>query len=156
MDHETEGSWPLTLPADLPRQGVLLLQGYLDAPTAEFADNMWADYEGRGPSLITRDYPVQPGQSLSETDPVLLHIVEIAQNRPVLVDINILPGSDESYSEVRCELIRLLTQKGIVVWLILAREPMLAQAQVYEPSLGGEPSRRSVRITLKDAGAQTS
>jgi hypothetical protein len=160
MPSETTGGLPPSLPPGLPVRGVLVLQKYPRLIVSEevprtarrkFLMNMWTVYSDRHARLVDMEYRDKAGQSLTECDDLMQRIRENVLHHAVLVHLIVWGRPDDvqlRLHELERQLVRLLTEDGIVVSLIIATGPMTAHAQLYRPSPNGIPLIERVNIDL--------
>jgi hypothetical protein len=143
------------LPGALPDRGVLVLQSRTgltavsDAVRAEFLKHLGLVYGNRQAELVLEDYYDRPWQIRTQDNALLVKVGSALQkfrdagrHGAVVVRI-IIQGPDNSAwrrQEVEQHLIDLLTARGAPVSVLRATGPTKAQATLYRPAAGGEPS----------------
>ena len=160
MTNEAGDALRPKLPTGLPEQGVLVLQKYPRLIVSEavprtarrkFLMNMWTVYSDRHARLVDMEYRDKAGQSLTECDDLMQRIRANVLHHAVLVHLIVWGRPDDvqlRLHELERQLVRLLTEEGIVVSLIIATGPMTAHASLYRPSPDGVPSMERVNIDL--------
>jgi hypothetical protein len=151
------------LPGALPDRGVLVLQtrprqtAAFDTVRGEFLKHLTSVYGNRQAELVLEDYYDRPWQIRNQDNALLLRvgtalqrIRDAGRHGAVAVRI-IIQGPDNStwrHQEVEQHLVDLLTRRGAVVSVIAVTDPTKAQATMYRPSPGGEPSAVQERFDL--------
>jgi hypothetical protein len=143
------------LPGALPDRGVLVLQSRTgrtaasDTVRGEFLRHLAMVYGNRQAELVLEDYYDRPWQIRTQDNALLLRVGNALQKirdagRHGAVAIRIIiQGPDNSawrHQEVEQHLVELLTGRGAPVSVLRATGPTKAQATVYRPVPGGEPS----------------
>jgi hypothetical protein len=143
------------LPGSLPDRGVLVLQsrpahtGPSDTIQSEFLKRLASVYGNRQAELVLEDYYDRPWQIRVQDNALLLRVGNALQSirdagRHGAVAVRIIiQGPDNSawrQQEIEQHLVELLTGRGAAVSVLKATTPTLAQATLYRPSPGGEPS----------------
>jgi hypothetical protein len=143
------------LPGALPDRGVLVLQtragrsGPSGKIRGEFLKHLTLVYGNRQAELVHEDYYDRPWQIRTQDNGLLLRVGNALQSirdtgrRGAVVVRIIVQGPDNSvwrHQEVEQHLVELLTGRGAAVSVIAVSGPTRAQATLYRPSLGGEPS----------------
>ena len=143
------------LPGALPDRGVLVLQtragrnGPSDKIRGEFLKHLTLVYDNRQAELVHEDYYDRPWQIRTQDNGLLLRVGNALQSirdcgrRGAVVVRIIVQGPDNSvwrHQEVEQHLVELLTGRGAAVSVLAVSGPTRAQATLYRPSQGGEPS----------------
>jgi hypothetical protein len=143
------------LPGALPDRGVLVLQtragrsGPSDKIRGEFLKHLTLVYGNRQAELVHEDYYDRPWQIRTQDNRLLLRVGNALQSirdtgrRGAVVVRIIIQGPDNSvwrHQEVEQHLVELLTGRGAAVSVLAVSGPTRAQATLYRPSQGGEPS----------------
>ena len=151
------------LPGALPDRGALVLQtrpGRTDPSDTicrEFLRHLTSVYRNRQAELVHEDYYDRPWQIRTQDNALLLRVGNALQqirdagrHGAVVVRI-IIQGPDNGawrHQEVEQHLVELLTGRGAAVSVIAATGPTKAQATLYRPSPGGDPSIVQERFDL--------
>lgn len=143
------------LPGALPDRGILVLQtrparnAASDAIRSEFVKRLELVYEDRQAELVHEDYYDRPWQIRVQDNALLLRVGNALQkirdagrHGAVIIRI-IIQGPDNGawrHQEVEQHLVDLLTGRGAAVSILAPTSPTRAQATLYRPAPGDEPS----------------